>query len=522
MSKFWSAPVSRKLLAAVCLIALLVSLIPPLALSFYNHASYDDLGYSIRTHDRWRETGSFWQTVRAAAENTASIRYTWQGTFSSCFLAALQPALFGEGLYWLTTWVLIGLFLLALGALTRQLVCRTAGAGTAEWLILFSLSALVMMQLTPSISEAYFWWNGGMVYSAIWCFWTLRTALWLRLESCRKGRIPCALALAFLSVVTGGGNFVTPLLGCATDALLLLCAFRKKEKTRFVKLGCFLLMLAAFAYSITAPGNAVRGQTLSGGMSAPKAILESFYFGLALMSQYFSPALAALWLAAALLLKDKLAECSCSFRYPLLAAAVFVCLYCCQLTPTLYTGNYLGDGRAQVLQYYNYVLLSTLLVLYLTGWALKKKEVHTAQSTEKGEVQEALPSAGVIGAEPLTLAPRPFSRAGAALTAVLLVLGMMSFQRPDEAIAGWKNTLTGSTFCSLLNGQAAAFEEQMTRRDAEMNDPSRKTVQLEPAEDIPEAFMGEVLDTDMKDYVLSLYAEYYQKDSVTLQLQEKE
>lgn len=496
MSKFWSAPVSRKLLAAVCLIALLVSLIPPLALSFYNHASYDDLGYSIRTHDRWRETGSFWQTVRAAAENTASIRYTWQGTFSSCFLAALQPALFGEGLYWLTTWVLIGLFLLALGALTRQLVRRVMGAGTAEWLILFSLSALVMMQLTPSISEAYFWWNGGMVYSAIWCFWTLRTALWLRLESCRQGRIPCALALAFLSVVTGGGNFVTPLLGCATDALLLLCAFRKKEKTRFVKLGCFLLMLAAFAYSITAPGNAVRGQTLSGGMSAPKAILESFYFGIALMSQYFSPALAALWLAAALLLKDKLAECSCSFRYPLLAAAVFVCLYCCQLTPTLYTGNYLGDGRAQVLQYYNYVLLSTLLVLYLTGWVLKKKESAPCRRT--------------------------VSRAGAALTAVLLVLGMMSFQRPDEAIAGWKNTLTGSTFCSLLNGQAAAFEEQMTRRDAEMNDPSRKTVQLEPAEDIPEAFMGEVLDTDMKDYVLSLYAEYYQKDSVTLQLQEKE
>ena len=490
MSKFWSAPVSRKLLAAVCLIALLVSLIPPLALSFYNHASYDDLGYSIRTHDRWRETGSFWQTVRAAAENTASIRYTWQGTFSSCFLAALQPALFGEGLYWLTTWVLIGLFLLALGALTRQLVCRTAGAGTAEWLILFSLSALVMMQLTPSISEAYFWWNGGMVYSAIWCFWTLRTALWLRLESCRQGRIPCALALAFLSVVTGGGNFVTPLLGCATDALLLLCAFRKKEKTRFVKLGCFLLMLAAFAYSMTAPGNAVRGQTLSGGMSAVKAILESFYFGMALMSRYFSPALAALWLATVLLLRERLMQSRFSFRYPLLAVGVFVCLYCCQLTPTLYTGNYLGDGRAQVLQYDNYVLLSTALVVYLAGWVMKRYGT--------GQVS------------------RPPTRAGAAAAAALLLLGMMSFQRTDGQLPGVQNTLTVSTLRSLVSGQAAAFDEAMTRRDDEMNDTSVRAAQLEPVEDIPEAFMGEVLDTDMKNYVLSLYAEYYQKDSVAL------
>ena len=56
----------------------------------------------------------------------------------------------------------------------------------------------------------------------------------------------------------------------------------------------------------------------------------------------------------------------------------------------------------------------------------------------------------------------------------------------------------------------------MTRRDDEMNDASVRAAQLEPVEDIPEAFMGEVLDTDMKNYVLSLYAEYYQKDSVAL------
>lgn len=97
MKAFWSAPVSKKLLAAVCMALLVVSLIPPLALSFFNHASYDDLGYSIRTHERWRDTGSFWRTVEAAAENTASIRYTWQGTFFSCFLAALQPLCSGRG-----------------------------------------------------------------------------------------------------------------------------------------------------------------------------------------------------------------------------------------------------------------------------------------------------------------------------------------------------------------------------------------------------------------------------------------
>ena len=256
------------------------------------------------------------------------------------------------------------------------------------------------------------------------------------------------------------------------------------------KLACFLLMLAAFVYSMTAPGNAVRGQTLSGGMSAVKAILESFYFGMALMSRYFSPALAALWLATVLLLRERLMQSRFSFRYPLLAVGVFVCLYCCQLTPTLYTGNYLGDGRAQVLQYDNYVLLSTALVVYLAGWALKRYGT--------GQVS------------------RPPTRAGAAAAAALLLLGMMSFQRTDGQLPGVQNTLTVSTLRSLVSGQAAAFDEAMTRRDAEMNDTSVRAAQLEPVEDIPEAFMGEVLDTDMKNYVLSLYAEYYQKDSVAL------
>ena len=179
-----------------------------------------------------------------------------------------------------------------------------------------------------------------------------------------------------------------------------------------------------------------------------------------------------------------------SFRYPLLAVGIFVCLYCCQLTPTLYTGNYLGDGRAQVLQYDNYVLLSTALVVYLAGWVMKRYGT--------GQVS------------------RPPTRAGAAAAAALLLLGMMSFQRTDGQLPGVQNTLTVSTLRSLVSGQAAAFDEAMTRRDDEMNDTSVRAAQLEPVEDIPEAFMGEVLDTDMKNYVLSLYAEYYQKDSVAL------
>ena len=38
---------------------------------------------------------------------------------------------------------------------------------------------------------------------------------------------------------------------------------------------------------------------------------------------------------------------------------------------------------------------------------------------------------------------------------------------------------------------------------------------LTPVEDIPDAFMGDALNADNLDYVLSLYAEYYEKQQVT-------
>ena len=96
-------------LAWLCVALLLLSLMPLYALSFYNHACYDDFGFSIRTHAAWRDTGSLLETLRAAAENTAVIRGTWEGTYTTSFISALQPALFSENLYWLSTALLLSI-----------------------------------------------------------------------------------------------------------------------------------------------------------------------------------------------------------------------------------------------------------------------------------------------------------------------------------------------------------------------------------------------------------------------------
>lgn len=159
---------SNRVLVWLCVAALLVSLLPLYALSFYNHACYDDFGFSILTHDAWRDTGSWLETFRAAMANTVEIRQTWEGTYATSFISALQPAVSGEHLYWLTTLVLLSFFLIAVWFFLRQVLGRMLKADKTTFWMAFCSVSFVMIQFVPDLSEAFFWFNGGVAYTLMW------------------------------------------------------------------------------------------------------------------------------------------------------------------------------------------------------------------------------------------------------------------------------------------------------------------------------------------------------------------
>ena len=76
----------------------LVSLIPLLRLSFCSHPAGDDYAYGLQAHLAWESTHSLFQTVKAALDTVAGYYTTWQGTYASIFLMALQPAVFSQRL----------------------------------------------------------------------------------------------------------------------------------------------------------------------------------------------------------------------------------------------------------------------------------------------------------------------------------------------------------------------------------------------------------------------------------------
>ena len=90
-----------KIFSYIVLAAFILSIIPLIAISFYNAPSADDFSFSQTTADAWRETNSLAQVIKAGLEKTGQIYETWQGSFAGVFLMTLQPAIFGEGAYFI-------------------------------------------------------------------------------------------------------------------------------------------------------------------------------------------------------------------------------------------------------------------------------------------------------------------------------------------------------------------------------------------------------------------------------------
>jgi len=86
---------------AIILICI-ICLIPMVTISRYNHPSADDYSYTILTHKAWLQTHSVFQVVKAAVETSIKFWNEWQGLYSSAFVLALQPAIFGEKYYAIT------------------------------------------------------------------------------------------------------------------------------------------------------------------------------------------------------------------------------------------------------------------------------------------------------------------------------------------------------------------------------------------------------------------------------------
>lgn len=485
-----------RLLALLCALMLLAGVLPLYAISFYNHPYYDDYKFSTSVHKVWSETHSSSQVLAAAWQSAQTVRMDWQGTYTGTLLSNVQPGVFSEGLYWLTTFILLTAFLLCFGFLFKTIFRNMLGAGRAETICITSLALFLMTQFLPKANEAFFWFNGGIGNTFIYSLLALMLALMVRLATAKRGAPWLAALLIVLTTLLGGGCYGGGLFGLLIFAAVCVYAFYRKNRYRFTYVGLTAWFMICFAYNIAAPGNAVRATIIGAHPSAVMAVLQSLYYGVALIGNYATlPVLAVAFALAPLLWK--LAKASAfRFRHPVLVLLAGVCLFCAQLTPPMYGGVFFGGWRIIDTYYFSFIVMLLLYETYALGALaryrerLGKPEVLLADQARRG----------------LLIA-----------SACLFLLGCFGYKQSDDTLYGPMNMAGGSATLSIVNGEAKQYDLEMNVREALLNDSNQPTVTLSSLTAVPEVFMADLLLPGVEHDIGSMLCAYYGKTAILLE-----
>ena len=351
---------------AVLLIVLLLSLLPMARIAFYNHSNVDDFRNGVLTHQAWVETHDIFAVLQKALEQTVSLYMGWQGNYAALPLFALQPAIFGEEWYCISFFVLTSAYIIAVFTSLRRLwKAFLPEQDKREADSLAALYCIMTIQLMPSPVEAFYWWNGAMLYSFFHSLLIIQlTNLLILIKRCKQGR-PCVGLLCgsfFLAVLLSGSNFITALTTMEITALLLCWLIFSKHPARWRMLSIFIVALAGFAMNVFAPGNSVRRLAEAGSpalWSVLYAFVEAWQFVLERTSfpllVFFAAIFVLLWVVPTTKL----------FRQwwvlpsvTGLSVLVFVSAY----VPTLYATSWKGPGRVQNL-YFGFWTISNILAM---------------------------------------------------------------------------------------------------------------------------------------------------------------
>lgn len=241
----------------IIILLCLCILLPLIIISFYNRPAADDFGYSIFTFRAVQAGGGIIQILKAAWETNILYYNNWQGLYSSAFLLALQPGIWGEKLYMFSSFIIaLFTYLPLLGAI--HIINKHYFQNSFLFSLSFSLTLYTMLIIwLPDINDGIYWFNGAMNYTP-WAFtniFNLCMLLEISKSECKTKRIIFIALSTLLAFLTSGGNHVTAF---ANILLLLAATAFAISKKRFFPLLPLAAACIGFIIMFTAPGTAVR------------------------------------------------------------------------------------------------------------------------------------------------------------------------------------------------------------------------------------------------------------------------
>ena len=229
----WITP---KTLSWFFFVVYILSLIPMFVIGLYNYPSADDYSIGSNVRQTWVVSHSVIQTVWQAVLRSVEDWMIWMGYFTSNFLMAIPPCVFGEKWYALTTVIMVGSISLATSYLLYQIFVKVLKADKYISQTVICIMLFFTMQCMVGRVEAFYWYCGAANYMlthslSMWFYGMLVS---LAVSRHKKIFVAAATGLGFL---VGGANQMTAL----NVAIVLLIAvifilYTKKWKEKMLML----------------------------------------------------------------------------------------------------------------------------------------------------------------------------------------------------------------------------------------------------------------------------------------------
>ena len=472
-----------RLAAVLAVLALIALLVPMLKIAEYDVPSADDFSFSCETYRALQTGEGLLGALRGAAEKAGKVYTSWQGTFAAIVLMAFQPGIFGLAAYRATAWITLGGLLGGIFWFSVRLYHDVFSCRKATALLFAAAAGIGCTQALPGALQGFYWYNGGIYYT--FTFGMLLFAFACGISLLRKGGGGRIALLCFFGILLGGGNYVTALFACVSLALLLFALLLRRDGRwkRFALPGCVLL--AAFALSVLAPGNAVRQAEVPEHPGAVSAVLLSVKMCAeqcvtwALDGRYLAVMAALLpfaWSAAR--------GCRCRFRLPLAVTALSFLLHASMFTPQIYAMGILGPERLVNILYYAFLLLS---VFNLFWWCGALNELVGKKRSEGDSVS-----------------PLPALACG--LCALALLAGAVKVQG--------KGLTAVIALSSLRSGEAETYYAEALERQSVLEDDAVRECEFAPYTEQPLLLYFSDLSDSMEDYQNEDCCTFYGKSSI--------
>lgn len=474
-----------KLMDVMLVAVYAAGIIPVLYASFFSHPLADDYSSAYETHLAIVSDGLL-SVIPAAISHMVRVYSDWQGTWSAEILFALQPGIFGENAYFITTVVMLTMLTASVLVLSHELICALAGKTRSAALCVGLTSLLFMIQFVPSPADSFFWWNGSVYYTFFFALSLL--AITSIVKTIRTGSPAMAVIATVLAFIVGGGNYTSALLTFEIVILMIAVCFICRNKYKWRLIPAFIALTCSFGVSVAAPGNQVRMSCVGSGMSAISAVKAAIVQAVVFIREWMNlPTLALIILLVPIILMAGKSVKNILWSHVIICFAMTFLLFASEIAPAYFgIGNY-GEERQVDIYYYSFILFIVTDEFVL----VTKIRNHVCSS-------DLMSACFVVAA------------------AILVITGCI--------LNGWSSPTSGACLKAAVNGSLRTYDNECQAMSSAIisevgrsgDRASATDVIIDGVKSTPEIFHDALPGANPEDWVNVSMAKYYGVRSISV------